>query len=140
MTETEKHTYLRTHEIRGDALSLDLDHESTSILEAAKETDSGRAAKTLVKEGPLRLTIMGFAAGSALHEHKAAGPVSIEVRSGLVEVRVGATSSSLAAGDILILDEEISHSLVAASDAVLLLTIAISEKPKRAYCRQILAH
>lgn len=127
MAEVEKHTYLKTHQLSGDILGFDLDVESAGIMEAAKEAAGGRAAKTLVKEGPLRLTIMGFSAGSALHEHKAPGPITFEVRTGLVEVSAGGESSLMAAGDILVLHDAISHSLVANSDAVVLLTIAMKE-------------
>ena len=127
MSELGKHTYLRTHQLSGDVLTYDLDQESAAIVEAAKEADAGRAAKTLVKEGPLRLTVLGFSAGSFVGEHKADGPLSIEVRSGVVKVTALGTSHAMTTGDILVLDKAVPHSLVAESDAALLLSIAMVE-------------
>jgi quercetin dioxygenase-like cupin family protein len=127
MSELGNHTYLRTHQLSGDVLAYDLDQESAAIVEAAKEADAGRAAKTLVKEGPLRLTIMGFSAGASLREHKAEGPLSIEVRSGLIRLSALGASYAMTTGDILVLDKAVPHSLVAESDAALLLSIAMVE-------------
>jgi quercetin dioxygenase-like cupin family protein len=127
MAEVGKHAYLRTHQISGELLSVDLDQEARAILEEAKQAGQGHAGKTLVKEGPLRLTILGFVAGSSLHEHKAGGPVILEARSGTVEMSSGGTSTLLNAGDILVLAKDIGHSLVASSDAVILLSVAMPE-------------
>ena len=42
----------------------------------------GRSARTLVKEGALRVTIIGLAAGGTMPEHSANGPISIQLLQG----------------------------------------------------------
>jgi hypothetical protein len=50
----------------------------------------GRSARTLVKEGALRLTLMGLAAGGILPPHSTDNPVSIHVLDGDVMFYGGA--------------------------------------------------
>jgi quercetin dioxygenase-like cupin family protein len=124
MSESPGHEYLRSHQISGEVLSLDLEEESTAILDAARSAGIGHAAKTLVKDGPLRLVILGFTAGSALREHDTDGPVSIHALSGGVDVSIEERSERLEPGKALVINASISHSVVANEEAVLLLTIA----------------
>jgi quercetin dioxygenase-like cupin family protein len=118
------HSYLQSHQISGEVLTLNLEQEEASILEAAKASAVGRAAKTLVKDGPLRIIIMGLTTGASLQEHDAAGPVSIHVLSGQVSVTSPDRSDSVRAGEALIFGAAVSHSLEAQSDSTVLLTIA----------------
>jgi quercetin dioxygenase-like cupin family protein len=124
MSESPGHDYLRNHQITGEVLRLDIEPESSAILEDARRAGTGHAAKTLVKDGPLRLVILGFTAGSALREHDSDGPVSIQALSGGVDVAIEERSERLEPGRILVINASISHSVVAQGDAVLLLTIA----------------
>ena len=124
MSESSGHDYLKSHQITGEILVLDVEHESKAILEAARSAGTGHAAKTLVKDGPLRVVILGFTAGSALREHDSDGPVSIQALSGGVAVAIEDRLERLEPGKVLVMDASISHSVVASGDAVLLLTIA----------------
>ena len=124
MSESTGHDYLKSHALSGDALLLDLDAESTAILEAAKSAGVGHTAKTLVKDGPLRLLILGFRAGATMHEHQAPGPVSIHVLQGNVDITSEGRSDSLATGAAIVFGPAVQHSLEAKSDAVILVTIA----------------
>ena len=128
MSESSGHEYLRVHQISGDALLLNITDESRSILEAARATDAGHTAKTLVKEGPLRMVILGFTPGSSLREHRAGGPVSIQSLSGAVEVLAQERSELLSAGEVLVLASDVPHSVTAKEYSVLLLTIAWAER------------
>jgi len=124
MSETEGHSYLERHEISGDVLTLNIEEEGAHILEAAKAAGVGHAAKTLIKNGPLRIIILGLKSGSTLREHDAAAPVSIHVVSGQVKVESPGRSDPLQSGQALVFDTAVSHSLKAQSDTVALLTIA----------------
>ncbi len=129
MSESSGHDYLRSHQISGEILRLDIEHESTAILEAARSAGTGHAAKTLVKDGPLRVVILGFTAGSALREHNSDGPISIQALSGGVDVEVEDRSERLESGKVLVINASIPHSVAAHGDAVLLLTIARALSP-----------
>ena len=124
MSESPGHDYLRSHQITGEVLRLDIEQESRAILEAARSAGTGHAAKTLVKDGPLRVVILGFTAGSALREHDSDGPVSIQALSGEVDVAIEERTERLEPGKTLIINATVPHSVSADAEAVLLLTIA----------------
>jgi quercetin dioxygenase-like cupin family protein len=124
MSESTGHEYLKSHEISGDTLLLKIEEETSEILDAAKASGVGHAAKTLVKDGPLRILLLGFRAGAAMHEHDAAGPVSVHVLSGQVDVTSPGLTDSLSAGSAIVFGSSVKHSLEAKSDSVVLVTIA----------------
>lgn len=125
MSESKGHTYTREHQLSGEALLFDLNQQAGQVLAEAREASVRHAGRTLVKEGPLRLTMVGFAAGGALRDHRAGGPVSIEVLTGEVEVRVGDRTEQIHEKEALVLDADVTHSVTAATDAVILLTIGM---------------
>jgi quercetin dioxygenase-like cupin family protein len=124
MSEAKGHSYLESHEISGDVLPLNFVQESAAILEGARAASVGHTAKTLVKDGPLRVVILGLKSGATLRDHESAGPVSIHVLSGQVNVVSPGRVDSLQAGGALVFDAAVSHSLEAQADSVVLVTIA----------------
>jgi hypothetical protein len=52
---------------------LRLDDERRRAVAAASPEGSGRTARTLVKDGPLRVTLIELAPGEAIAEHRAEG-------------------------------------------------------------------
>ncbi len=125
MTESEGHAYTKTHQLSGEALLFDLDEQAGSVLAEARLATVRRAGRTLAKDGSLRLTIVGFAAGGSLNDHRAGGPVSIQVLTGEVEIKVGDRSERLHERQTLVLASNVTHSLSATADAVILLSIAM---------------
>ena len=125
MSAEEGHAYARGHRLSGKVLLFELNTHGEAVLSEARQARAGRAARTLVKDGPLRLTIVGFKSGASLRDHHAGGPVSIHVLSGVVEVNVGEQSEQLEAHSLLTLEPSVIHSLIAISDALILLTIVL---------------
>lgn len=105
------------HHLKRDELILD-----TALLEA-----HGRTARTLVKEGPLRLTLMALAKDGVLPEHGADGPVSIHVLQGDVTFTAGGKDYSLAAGEVLVFAVGVPHSARSVDGCVFLLTVVHTE-------------
>jgi len=126
MTESAGHTYLKEHALSADALMLDFNEQSAGILDEARQSNVSRAARTLIKDGPLRITIVGFADGGALKEHSAGGPVAVQVLQGEVEISTGGKAEPLVAGQSLVFGANIQHSVVAHKPSVVLLTIAMA--------------
>lgn len=92
---TTKHTYVRTHSIGGKVLTFDLKSNHADLMERARTAEAGRTAKTLVKEGPLRITLVALKQGVTLQEHQVAGAVSIQALRGRVAVEADGSRSDL---------------------------------------------
>jgi quercetin dioxygenase-like cupin family protein len=127
----QDHTYLRLHQISGPVFLVNLEEKARGILEEARLAPLGRAAETLVKEGPLRMTIIGFTAGSSMADHRANGPVSIEVLQGQIIVTTAYGATPVPKRHTLIIGEDVRHSLIAKTDSVALLSIAIESSGNR---------
>lgn len=89
----------------------------------------GRTARTLVKDGPLRLTIIGIAAGGLLPAHKTDAPVTIHLLEGAITFTALGREYPLATGDVLVLAPEVEHSARSETGGVFLLTVAYIARP-----------
>jgi quercetin dioxygenase-like cupin family protein len=83
----------------------------------------GRTARTLVKEGPLRLTVIAIAAGGNIPLHHAEGPITIHLLEGDAVFDVEKQEYALAAGDVLVLASGVPHAARSMAGCVLLLTV-----------------
>ncbi len=97
-----------------DALTIDADLLASH----------GRSARTLVKEGALRLTLMGLAAGGALPPHSTDNPVSIQMLDGDVTFYALDQQYALDPGDVLIFAARVEHAAQSVHGARFLLTVA----------------
>jgi quercetin dioxygenase-like cupin family protein len=125
MSEQSGHHYLKSHQISGEVLQLDLSQEQLDLLEAAGKAGTGTTAKTLVKDGPLRVVLIGLKEGASMREHKAEGPVTIQALRGVAQVSSRGETEDLDVGSMLMFGSGVTHSVEAKSDSVLLLTIAM---------------
>lgn len=123
----QKHTYLRTHTIAGAVLAVDLKRESASLLEKAGASAALRAAKTLVKQGDLRVTLTALKAGGTLQKHVVQGELTVQALSGRAQLTAGDRAIVLATGTLVSLATGVQHDVRAARDTVLLLTMAMDE-------------
>ncbi len=92
---------------------------------AADPAPAGRSARTIHggRESAFRQTLMVFAAGSGLAAHADPGEATLLVLRGRVVVDAGDESVELDAGDLLDIPPH-RHSVLAVTDAAILLTIA----------------
>src|SRR5688572_26946434 len=109
--------------LAGDVLTFDLAEEMRLV---STELTGGRArsARTLVKDGPLRLTIIGLGPGGSLAEHDAPGPITIQVLDGVLELNAAGEIRAHRAGALVALDQRVRHAVTSANGAVFLLTLA----------------
>jgi len=85
----------------------------------------GRTARTLVKEGPLRLTIMGIAPGGTLPTHSTDAHVTIHQLEGEVTFTVLGREYPLTTGDVLILAPGVEHEARSTTGGAFLLTVLL---------------
>ena len=112
-------------DLAGHAIHIRLDEERARFSERTAAGGSGRNARTLVKEGPLRLTLMQVAAKSEIPSHHAGGPICVHVLEGSIRFRVGENEWHLAAGELLSLPAAVEHSASSDAGGVFLLTVVM---------------
>ena len=125
MPSPSSHAYLRTHEISGQILRFRLPAEEQHLREQAGASKSGRAAKTLVKEGPLRITEVALRKGTLLPSHQVAGATSLEIRRGRLRVTAAGGTLDFGPGELVVLNTGVAHAVQALSDCVVLITMAM---------------
>jgi len=126
MQKEKQPAYLRTHRLRGKVLEFILRAEDEELRGRAGSSKTGRAAKTLVKEGPLRVTLVALAKGTTLQPHQVAGPVTIQSIRGCLRVTTEAGDLDVPAGNLVALDAGVAHTAMALEDCGALLTVTIA--------------
>lgn len=97
----------------------------TKALEEATSSDKGRSAEILVRDGPLRQTVIGLRVGEVLAEHNSPPAASMYVLRGRVRV-TGQDQSDVVAGEIVALTH-VRHGVEALEDSAFLLTTVTSQ-------------
>lgn len=120
-----KHTYKQTHQLSGAALSFSLAGEEAALREKAAAAKAGRAAKTLVKEGAIRVTVVALNKGVTLQAHQIEGTVSVHVLRGRARIAAAGGPIDLAAGGLAVIQQEVTHAVIATTDCALLITVAM---------------
>lgn len=108
--------------IDGDALVRHLTQDERTI-DQGLVTRHGRSARTLVKEGPIRLTLIALAPGGDLPEHSADGPVSVHVVDGQFLFSAAGSDYPLREGDVLVVAAGVRHSARSETGGTFLLTV-----------------
>ena len=90
---------------------------------ASGETPGGRTARTLAKEGPLRVVLVVLAAGGELAEHQAPGPITVQPLAGRLRFRALGHEREIGPGDLLIAAAGVRHAVTSAEGATFLLTV-----------------
>lgn len=113
--------------VSATALSFVLADEM-AIVRRDLESAAGRIARTLIKNGPLRVTLVGMKPRGELKEHSAEGPITIQVIEGSIELELLGSRSMLSTGMLLSLDGGVPHSVTSASGALFLLTLSAVQR------------
>ena len=109
--------------LHGDVLEFNLDDEMRTVRGELAEGHA-RIARTLVKEGALRVTLIGLSRGGAMHAHHAEAPITIQVLEGGIVLEAGGETRSLAAGALAALDAGVRHAVSSGDGGLFLLTLA----------------
>lgn len=109
--------------VSGDVLLYHL-ADDEQLIDQALLAKHGRSSRTLVKEGPLRLTVVALGAGGELAAHRAPGVVTIHVLEGEISLAVAGTDHEMKPKDLLVMEPGVEHSARSAGGGVFLLTVA----------------
>ncbi len=109
--------------LSGDALLFHLDDELERTGSPGALEEHGRTARTLTKDGALRVTLVVLAPEGTLEEHHAEGPVTINPLRGDIRVSTPEGQYELAAGDLLMLGAGVRHAVASSGGGAFLLTV-----------------
>jgi quercetin dioxygenase-like cupin family protein len=124
MTIEGARTYLKTHRISGQQVHFRLREELAAQLARAREARTGRTSKTLVKEGPLRMTLVALRKGAHMTKHHVDGQLSIHVLRGRLTIWTEPGTTELSGGDVLMLGDGVEHAVTARTDCAFLITMS----------------
>lgn len=113
--------------LAGDVLVHHLTDDEM-LVDRSLVDEHGRSARTLVKEGPLRVTIIALGKNGNLPAHSAAGPISIQLLEGDITVSAAGKDYLLAPRDLLVIAAGIEHSARSVAGGAFLLTVVHEAK------------
>lgn len=117
--------------IDGPMVSIDLPLFMEQIKEEKSWKDGRRNAITVFKTNEMRIVLIALHEGSEMARHVADGIINVHVLEGRMQFKTDQQSVELAKGQMLVLHEEIFHSVKAIQETVFLLTVTNSFVAKR---------
>lgn len=112
--------------LHADVLLYGLAEEEEKATTGTLERN-GRSSRTLVKDGPLRVTLIVLAPGGSIPEHTAQGPVTVQLLRGEVEVVAGDETHPVPEKGLLAFEAGVPHPVRSEEGATILLTVAYME-------------
>src|SRR5690349_5684467 len=115
----------RVRRLAGKRLTFMLGAEDDTLREFAEDSKTGRAGKTLVKDGPLRITLVALKKGTVLPPHHVDGPISIQTIRGCLRLTTERGDMDVSEGNFIVLGPGVVHAAKAHEDCAILLTFAV---------------
>jgi quercetin dioxygenase-like cupin family protein len=122
---------LRDHPVArgiGDSQTLDLAAALEQLRAEAHPAVHGHRQVTLFHQPPVTLVLFAFDAEAQLPNHSAQGMVCIQVIDGAIAVQAAGADHILEAGQILVLNPDVAHTVRAARPSAMLLTVHQAER------------
>jgi quercetin dioxygenase-like cupin family protein len=126
--QKKKSSVLRTRRLSGKVLPFMLSAEDDTLRELAEGSKTGRAGKTLVKQGPLRVTLVALTKGTTLPSHQVSGPISIQSIRGCLRLTTDRGNLDVSAGTLIAIGPGVAHTAKAHDDCAILITFAMPDK------------
>src|SRR5579872_4530204 len=111
-------------------LQCDLFEEIKSLKkEDAWLHGTGPSSKTLVKHSDLRVVLLAMRKKTCMREDSTAARISVQTLTGHIRLKLPDRTVELPAGQLLVLDQCISHDVEAEEDSAFLLTLSWHGQP-----------
>jgi len=123
----QRSAYEGTRRLSAPVLAFALEREAEELMAKAAQSSNGRAAQTLLKEGALRLTLVGVRGGTTIDAHTADGPITIQAVRGSLRVTTEGNATAVPQGNLIAIESGLAHEVHANEDSVFLLTLALNE-------------
>lgn len=106
-------------------IEVDLD-KSISQLKASTTWHAGKLSSvSIYKSDSMRVMLMGLPQGEEIKPHAASGVISVQVLEGSIAFTAGEQTSLIEKGQMIVLQENVVHSVQASSECFFLLTVAL---------------
>ncbi|MEZ4710448.1 MAG: AraC family ligand binding domain-containing protein [Caldilineaceae bacterium] len=93
------------------------------LSQLAKFDENRPTVQILARSGHARQVLFTLRAGQGLREHSTSSQIAVQVIAGQLNFAAQGESQLLTPGQLLLLEANIPHSLLAASDTIMLLTM-----------------
>lgn len=120
LSQTE--TAQKTEHLQGEAGNMIL----FNLRKLITFRDGGPSVQILSDTGVARVVLFAFKAGQTLKEHHTSSPILVQALRGRVTFNANGASARLQAGTVLQLEADVPHSILAQTDAVVLVTMTPS--------------
>jgi quercetin dioxygenase-like cupin family protein len=105
-------------------LQFDLFQEIQSLHKEEAWQGTGLSSKTLVKHPDLRIVLLAMKKNTVMKEHSTAARISLQTLVGHIRLRLSGRTVELPSGQLLVLDQCVTHDVEAEEDSAFLLTMA----------------
>jgi len=109
-------------------VEMNLDEFIKQIKTETTWADSDRNSVTIYKSETMRIVLIGLHENAELKPHKANGVISVQVLEGKIELAAEQQSTQIEKGQMIALQDNITHSVRALSESFFLLTLAMNNK------------
>jgi quercetin dioxygenase-like cupin family protein len=112
-------------ELNAPMVTLDLNSLQAQIKTEESYKSGDRNAITVFKSDDMRIVLLALHEGAEMKTHKAPGMISVQVLEGNITFTTEAETTDRVAGQMLVLHTGISHSVIANTASVFLLTLSL---------------
>lgn len=116
------HRTISTNDQHG-ALHIRLAEEIAAVEDMELLDNNGRHARTILKEGAFRMTLIAIAKNGNIPPHHTDATVSVHVLRGSAQLRAGDQEYTVETGELLVIGPNVQHDVRAPEGALLLLTV-----------------
>lgn len=114
--------------LNAQLVEMNLDEYIKQIKSETTWADSDRNSVTIFKSETMRIVIIGLHKNAELKPHKANGVISVQVLEGKIEFSAEEQSTQIEKGQMIALQENITHSVIALTESFFMLTLAMNKK------------
>ena len=109
-------------------VEMDLNQFILKIKEESTWAESDRNSMTIFKSDSLRIVLMGLHQNAELKPHRANGIITVQALEGRINFITEQKTVLLEKGQMIVLHENIEHSVMALTESFFLLTITLNNQ------------
>jgi len=107
-------------------IEMDLNKLMQQVRNEQTWKESDRNSITILKSDQMRIVLIGLHKAAELKTHSASGVISVQVLEGKINFTAAQQTLSLVKGQMLALQENIPHSVLASEESFFLLTLSMT--------------